>query len=319
MSAATPPRNPFQEDGLWLRCALHAHTTESDGELAPSQLADHYARAGYDVLAITDHWLRTDAPANGRLVVLPSTELNVLLPGERDGHLLGLGIDGDPTPLLAARPDLAAGVSWVLERGGVAYLAHPYWTGAPTALAFPPGLSGIEVYNAGCDLEVGRGLAAVHWDEALEAGRLCYGIASDDSHLPGFDSDLAWVLVRSPERSPEAVLAALASGAFYSSSGPVIHELTVTETAVEALTTPARSITLCTGRERGARANAGRLGLRHRAEVLATSDGGGIIAARLERPKGAQYGRLEVVDLLGRTAWTNPLWFASQSSAQTEL
>lgn len=303
-------QNPFEQEGEWLRCALHTHTTESDGELAPRKLADHYARAGYDVLAITDHWRRTDAPTNGRLVVVPSTELNVLLPGERDGHLLGFGIAGDPAPFIATRPDLAAGVSWVLEQGGVPYLAHPYWTGAPTLLDFPPGLSGIEVYNAGCDLEIGRGLASVHWDEALEAGRLCYGIASDDSHHPGFDSDLAWVLVRVQERARDAVLAALASGSFYSSTGPVIHEVTVTETAVEALTSPARSITLCTGRERGARANAGRLGLRNRAEVLATSDGGGITAARLDRPKGARYGRLEVVDTMGRTAWTNPLWFS---------
>jgi hypothetical protein len=27
--------NPFESPGGWLRCALHAHTTASDGELAP--------------------------------------------------------------------------------------------------------------------------------------------------------------------------------------------------------------------------------------------------------------------------------------------
>ena len=45
---------------MWLRCALHAHTTNSDGELAPELLVRHYEWAGYDVLAITDHWVRTD-------------------------------------------------------------------------------------------------------------------------------------------------------------------------------------------------------------------------------------------------------------------
>ena len=29
---------PFDADGIWLRCALHAHTTISDGELAPDKL-----------------------------------------------------------------------------------------------------------------------------------------------------------------------------------------------------------------------------------------------------------------------------------------
>ena len=32
--------NPFQIDGTWLRCALHAHTTRSDGELQPDALVD---------------------------------------------------------------------------------------------------------------------------------------------------------------------------------------------------------------------------------------------------------------------------------------
>src|SRR5436309_2493779 len=32
---------PWCTTGEWLRCALHAHTTESDGELAPDLLAAH--------------------------------------------------------------------------------------------------------------------------------------------------------------------------------------------------------------------------------------------------------------------------------------
>ena len=46
--------------------ALHAHTTNSDGELAPRALARHYERAGYDVVALTDHWHRSDAPSTDR-------------------------------------------------------------------------------------------------------------------------------------------------------------------------------------------------------------------------------------------------------------
>ena len=48
---------PFEGDGVWLRCALHAHTTNSDGEMAPDMLVRHYEWAGFDVLAITDHWV----------------------------------------------------------------------------------------------------------------------------------------------------------------------------------------------------------------------------------------------------------------------
>ena len=87
--------DPFTVEGEWLRCALHAHTTGSDGELEPDALAAHYGSAGFDVLAITDHWKRTEAASNGRLLVLPSVELNCILPAARDGHVLGFGISAD--------------------------------------------------------------------------------------------------------------------------------------------------------------------------------------------------------------------------------
>ncbi len=303
------PLSPFERDGTWLRCALHAHTTNSDGELPPDKLVEHYRRAGYDVLAITDHWRRTEATSTDGLLVIPSAELNCLLPGERDGHVLAFGIDEEPLELARARPDLAAAAAWTEEHGGVAYLAHPYWTGAPwEELARCDRVVGLEVYNAGCELEVGRGLSAVHWDEVLEAGRLCFGIAADDSHHPGFDSDLAWVWARAAERSQTAVLEALRTGAFYSSTGPLIHDVRVEDGAVEVRCSPCRSITLYAGRERGAAVNAGRLGYRYGAEILSATDEGAITGARLERPARDPYGRVEVVDLQGRKAWSNPLW-----------
>ena len=85
--------DPWRAAGTWLRCALHTHTTNSDGELAPRALVKHYERAGYDVLAVTDHWFRSDPPSTNGMLVLPSAELNCLLPGDRDGHVLALGID----------------------------------------------------------------------------------------------------------------------------------------------------------------------------------------------------------------------------------
>ena len=300
--------HPWRAPGEWLRCALHAHTTQSDGELAPALLVEHYARAGYDVLAITDHWRRTDAESSNGLLVVPGAELNCILPEGRDGHVLAFGIDADPAPLGREYADLARTADWIGEHGGVAYLAHPYWTGAATALELPPNVAGIEVYNAGCELEVGRGLSSVHWDELLERGRSCFAIATDDSHHPGFDSDQAWTWVRAPERSQDAVLAALASGSFYGSTGPLFYDVVVADGAVEVSCSAARSVTLLTGKTTGAAVNAGRLGYRYAADVLEQSAEGGITRARLRVPTVAPYGRVEIVDLQGRKAWTNPLW-----------
>jgi hypothetical protein len=300
--------DPWRAPGAWLRCALHAHTTESDGELTPRGLVKHYERAGYDVLAVTDHWARSAPPSTERLLVLPSAELNCLLPEGRDGHVLAIGIEDALNSLEGDRLDLAGTGAWITSHGGVAYLAHPYWTGAtPGSLALPETVSGIEVFNAGCEVEIGRGLSTVHWDVLLEAGGQCFALATDDSHHPGFDSDLAWTWVRS-EPSREDVLEALRTGCFYGSTGPRITMVSAGGGSVEIECDPCRSVTVVFGVSSGAAVHAGRLGYRYNGESLATTTDGFITAARLNLPEGAPYARLEVTDSRGGKAWTNPLW-----------
>jgi hypothetical protein len=301
---------PFEGDGVWLRCALHAHTTNSDGELSPDMLVRHYDRAGYDVLAITDHWVRTEERSTKGLLVIPSTELNAQAGGpEHDAHVLALGVQADPVVPEGEFAPLPEVVAWILEHGGVPYLAHTYWSGLRAdQWEDCDGLVGIEVWNAGCELEIGRGDSSLHWDEALERGRHLFALATDDSHHPGFDSGFAWTMVRAAERSQEAVLDALRSGAFYGSTGPEIHAVELDDAAVTVRCSPAESVTLVSSRYRGAGAHAGRLGYAHNSVILERDTQGLITACRLERPHGTPYGRLVVADAAGRKAWTNPLW-----------
>lgn len=302
--------DPWTRDGIWLRCALHTHTTRSDGELAPKHLARHYGRAGYDVLAITDHWRITDTRSSERPLVIPSVELNCILPGARDGHVLGFGVvarEDELHALAKEHADLETTADWIEAHGGISYLAHPYWTGVtPGTLELPRNVIGIEVYNAGCELEVGRGLSAVHWDELLESGRLCPAIATDDSHHPGFDSDLAWTWVRAAECSPDAVLDSLATGAFYSSTGPRIEDLRLDGDSIDVRCSPCRSVTLVSGRATGAAVNVGRLGYRHAGREL-SCENGLVVHARLDVPPPARHVRIEITDTEGRKAWGNPL------------
>ncbi|MBD0291389.1 MAG: hypothetical protein ICV74_09050, partial [Thermoleophilia bacterium] len=176
-------RSPFARQGAWLRCALHAHTIASDGELTPAALVAHYQRRRFDVLALTDHWVRSVPASSGSLVVIPSAELDAVVPGsERRAHVLALGIREAPERPSGGFPTLQETVDWVNGNGGVAYLAHPYWSGLRSSDVLAcEGLAGLEVYNAGCELDVGRGLASVHWDEVLEGGRSWHGLAVDDS------------------------------------------------------------------------------------------------------------------------------------------
>ena len=301
------------DDGVWLRCALHAHTTNSDGELAPDLLVRHYDWAGYDVLAITDHWVRTVERSTKKLLVIPSTELNAQAGGpEHDAHVLALGVNADPVIPDSAFAPLQEVVDWIVANGGVPYIAHTYWSGLRTEQwESCEGLVGCEVWNSGCELEIGRGLSSLHWDEALERGRLLYGIAADDSHHPGYDSGFAWTMVRAAEKTQEAVLDALRTGSFYSSTGPSIANVAVDEESVVVECSPAESVTLVSARARGARANAGRLGYPTRSQILDRDSAGKITAVRLERQWETRFGRVEVEDANGCRAWTNPLWIAA--------
>jgi hypothetical protein len=43
----------------WFKGNLHAHTANSDGDATPDEVVAWYRDAGYDLLALTDHDLRT--------------------------------------------------------------------------------------------------------------------------------------------------------------------------------------------------------------------------------------------------------------------
>src|SRR3954447_3024616 len=303
---------PFDGDEPWLRCALHAHTTNSDGELAPDMLVRHYEWDGYDVLAITDHWVRTVEPGTRKLLVLPSTELNAEAPDRaNDTHVLALGVDAEPVLPEGNFAPLQDVVDWIATNGGVPYLAHTYWSGLRTEQWWDTeGLCGIEVWNSGCELELRRGDSSVHWDEALERGRMLYALATDDSHHPGYDSGYAWTWVRAAEKTQPAILDALRTGMFYGSTGPEIHSVDVSDGDVVVRCSPSAAVTLYAGRARGARANRGRLGYPNHSEVLERDADERITAVRLMRPYEGRYGRVEVMDAQRRKAWTNPLWIA---------
>jgi hypothetical protein len=47
---------PFDRPGRFWRGQPAPHSTHSDGALPPDQISDHYQEAGYDFVAITDHF-----------------------------------------------------------------------------------------------------------------------------------------------------------------------------------------------------------------------------------------------------------------------
>ncbi len=80
-----------------LRADLHIHTSASDGDLAPADLARTAREGGLDLIAISDHDTAAgiteaiDAAPAG-LTIIPAIEISASL-GDRELHILGYGID----------------------------------------------------------------------------------------------------------------------------------------------------------------------------------------------------------------------------------
>jgi hypothetical protein len=296
----------FREDGVWLRCQLHAHTTNSDGDASPLALCDHYADAGFDVLAITDHWYVTEVD-HDRLIVLPCSELTADAPSAHgEAEALALGVSELPE---TRKPftDIEALAAWIVEHGGVPFLCHPYWSGLRVEdVLAAPSLAGIEIWNGGSEVLQGNGLSTVHWDDALQRGRLLTGIATDDCHTPGEDSGFGWTWVLAQERSASAVVDALRRGRFYSSAGPRLLDVVATEESVVVRSSSARSVRLRSGPWDGCSVNADPTMGSWRGEALEHDAAGLVTDARFEVPEFWRWARVEVEDERGRRAWSNP-------------
>ncbi len=193
---------------------------------------------------------------------------------------------------------------------------------APSSGGTARACSGSRCGTRGCELELGRGDASIHWDEALEHGRPFFALATDDSHHPGYDSGFAWTMgARGASARRRRCSTRCAPGMFYGSTGPTIRERRGRATATSSCAAAPREASRSTrGRSRGARANAGRLGYPNHAEILERNDDGLITAcaARAGRTS-APYGRVEVLDANGKQGLDEPAVdrvAASSSSAR---
>ncbi len=294
--------SPFSAPGLWLRGNLHGHTTESDGRFTPAQYAAAYRARGYDFAAVTDHGKITDmgAFADRDFAWVSGVELDGPEPAPFGHHVVALGLDG--LPPRGSRAGLQATVDAIRARGGLAIVAHPYETGLTSAqLLAADGYLGIEVWNTLSVVGWGKGVATVQWDEMLQAGRLVAGLATDDTHQrEGRADDLGrgWVVVRATERTPGAILRALAAGCFYASTGPRIHDFRVERGAdgvctASARCSPCRYVHFLCDRGLG--------------RTAAAQDGGEIGEAQWRLHPSATYVRLQCVDAVGGTAWSHPV------------
>ena len=211
-------------------------------------LTDHNKVSELEPAASTAGSIAVGAPAQG-LIVLAGVELThnpsgCTPPGDPSGrcriHVNLLGVTARPTGKIdwADRKThervkkYAAALAQQQQLGGLAQLNHPNWYWGMTADLLTElaarGFALVEVSNAafaswGLGDQAHPSMDAL-WDSALTKGAHLWGVASDDAHDyqerggGKYPAGGGWIEVKA-RRDPHAILAAIAAGHFYASTG----------------------------------------------------------------------------------------------------
>jgi histidinol phosphatase-like PHP family hydrolase len=298
--------------GQWFRGNLHCHSDRSDGHAAPAAVIGAYREAGYDFVALTDHfeaeygWQITDTRQfrDAHFTTLLGAELSSAPWEQRDCYwvtALGLPLDFAPPPA----GDLPEAIIRARKLRAFVTLLHPGLNAlSPTGCETLPGFAAIdavEVYNhnlagsAGAD----RANGAYLLDTVLERGRKLLLTAGDDAHFSRPDDRFGgWIEVWCNRLAPEALLAALRAGRFFSTQGPRIESLRLAGNRLHVRTSDAHVIGLTGG------------GDRWQSGTEVVSDGATpLTEADFDlAPFRGSYARVVVIDGDGRRAWSNPIW-----------
>jgi hypothetical protein len=295
---------PFDKPGRFLRGNLHGHSTLSDGGYSVGEVCQRYEEAGYDFISVTDHFLvhynfpMADSRPfrHAKFTTLIGAELHA---GQTEmgsiWHLLAVGLPLDFAKPHATEtgPEIAARA---LATGAFVAAAHPQWYALTER--------DLEVLGEVDAIEIFNGVAIDHNDRAdswhitdimLGRGKRYLTYAADDYHAVKGRHDFlrGWVWVKAEENSPEALLQALKAGHFYSSTGPLIHDVQVNSSEVVVRCSPVDWI-MVTGK----------------GPLSVTAAGHGMSEVTLDiRNFKSPYGRVTVRDALGNRAWSNPFWF----------
>lgn len=210
-----------------LKVNLHLHTTDSDGHKTPEEAAAIYREAGYDIIAVTDHWKYRKSGTVCGLRILSGVEYNIGGGNGAEGvlHILALGCDREPH---ISREDSAQGIIDEINRcGGLAVLAHPAWS--LNTVEQTCGLDGIgaaEIYNTVSDAgQSSRPYSGDFVDASACKGRLYPLVADDDTHYyNGEDEAISYIMLAcGPGASDNELLEAIRRKDFYATQGPEIH------------------------------------------------------------------------------------------------
>lgn len=270
------------------------HTTRSDGHVAPEDAVELYRRAGYDFLALTDHWVQSrEGERNGVLLLsgcewdtgdmIHSPVYHIVGAGMRSPVKLNRGTQYSPQQIIDA----------IRAAGGTAILAHPAWSVTdPNSCLSLTGLGGAEIYNSVSTLPWNgdRADSSLYFDLWASKGKFVPCMAADDSHFYAGEHTRSFLMLNAAARSADAVRQAIAEGHFYASQGPRFRSVIFANGRVEVRCSPVETVVFYSN----------TVWCRDRVTT------GGVESASYEVQSTDRYVRVELRDRNGNRAWTSP-------------
>jgi hypothetical protein len=297
-TATFEPYNPYGSGGTWYKGQLHCHSTRSDGELAPSEVVARYSSLGYQFIAISDHHTVTKIKGGSLLVLGQEYGKGSAESGEMyKPHMNGINISS----VYSESASLQSRIDSINAQHGLVVLNHPttlFYAYDMDDLIGLENYTGMEIYNGQSDGTF-SGDEVSAWDKVLSTGKMVWGVAGDDAHVPD-DYGKGWVEVRIAGSLTTAnVVNAIKRGSFYSTQGPTISDLKFNGTAFSVSSPGADSVSFY-----------GRDG-----KLLKSVDGGN---ATYNVDGSGGYVRAEV-SKDGQKAWSQPVFIGSKNTSLTQV
>jgi len=208
----------------WYKVGLHIHTTVSDGKKSPEEMARIYKNAGFDAVAMTDHWVYQKETEIEGLKIISGCEYNLGTTNTIGDtmHIVGFGMKKDPK-IVRETATRQGVIDTINEYGGFAVFAHPYWSLNDKKDAKElSGFSFVEIYNSVSDVYMSNRPDSSYLIESLANDDIIIPIiATDDVHYyNGQDNCISFVMVKAKSGKQKDILKALKDGDYYSSQGP---------------------------------------------------------------------------------------------------
>ncbi len=221
----------------YLKINLHTHTTLTDGHKSPAEAAAIYRVAGYDAIAITDHWVYTPAGELDGLPLISGCEYNISGPESEGGveeiyHIVALDCAREPVLSRKMADDRTPGIrsraraiiDAIHEAGGLAVLAHPAWSlNTPEQMMSIGNYDATEIYNSVSDWGMSdRPYSGLLIDEAAMRGWRAPLLATDDTHYYDGDHCRGFIMLEEEAYRNLGFAEAVRQNCFYASMGPQI-------------------------------------------------------------------------------------------------